>query len=1358
MDNSHDYACTPPLTNSHPNYDFLLPDISVDFPAYLGLENSIGGDVTGFEGRADELDALVLPLGQDEELESPSLGVCSELEASEKGDGIDIEETGSSSLEATNLLCGKPVRISLPQSTLTEPRSRFQGFVPPAPVSREPEALVALLEAALVETASPQQQTSEEYIELDLQDFSIYIHSELYPNELRPLHHLATRHQADTFYFDGVLSYGNTKFYLKKVAFRQLPVGNYGSTEHTVGDQIWIRSQLNEDMSKEIYYKLGSPSVEYSRFYTPFLWIANLAKHVIDYCEHLRSKDRRGSLYDFKSRFSTWILKQHSESVAFKKWYSANRGPDFRSAIVANVEYIWKEAHGIDPKITSWHRIWREIKTFDQYKPNLSASQDLSPFPGESETGTIPTSRRKSRKQPVSNTVVTTYIHTLFSHMNFGSILEIGELSPGAKSRQSVFSQNSAPVMHATVNTVKIRGPIESRDVFIESIQPGSVISTKPDSCETGTRWKSETSKHYTGEHLWFGLVRKVCQSRNGKRSFDVIWLYQPMDTPCGVMKYPWKNELFLSDNCTCHHDTANIKENQIVSTHEVEWFGGPSTSAEFFVRQTYLADHSQWITLKEEHFVCGGSAPESELYEIGDAVLVHINPEELKLETCIIEEYIEEETKKCARLRRLLHRREVDRGATNAPANEVVFSQQRIEIPPERIARRCLVRAFRPDEQIPAPYNRGGTGNAFFITHQEVHTDTGDVTFAPLTADCLGVLRQSFNPASSQAMKSQKLQGLDLFCGGGNFGRGLEEGGGIQMRWANDISSEAIHTYMANCKPNSCTPYLGSVDDLLRRAIQGDPKVPQPGEVHFISGGSPCPGFSLLTIDKTTDRQRKNQSLVASFASFIDFYRPHYGLLENVPQMVSTKKSRDSCVFSQLVCAIVGLGYQLQIMRLDAWSFGAPQSRSRVFLCFSAPGFRMPKVPEPSHSHPPNMPLHGLGIMSCGRPINIREVVPTPFKFISAGEAAGDLPDIYDSQADYCVGYPDHRLSVGFTAPTRKQIRQIPTQPFGMNFSKAWYGYMEAPPPVAWPKIGRQQQQQQQQKQAKAKKRDRVMTTSERALFPSALSRAERTTKSSRGWGRVHPHELFGTVATLCAPTDSRVGCSNHWSQPRPVTVLEVRRAQGFPDHEVLLGKPNNQYRIVGNSVARQVALALGLAIREAWFGTMLDEGMVQAEGLGLEAEGEKEPRLDVLEKDDEEIRQGGESKEKEIEGMPQESGLISVSGESTSASTPRGYEAALSTPATTTNGSSEEEGNSRKRSLLYIEMAATKKARLHGLGDGEERLGDNDGNGNGDGNVATTTITSAMTTTLEIATINGFGDDGYNTAVVLEQNQNPG
>ncbi|KAJ8121399.1 hypothetical protein ONZ43_g2136 [Nemania bipapillata] len=175
--------------------------------------------------------------------------------------------------------------------------------------------------------------------------------------------------------------------------------------------------------------------------------------------------------------------------------------------------------------------------------------------------------------------------------------------------------------------------------------------------------------------------------------------------------------------------------------------------------------------------------------------------------------------------------------------------------------------------------------------------------------------------------------------------------------------------------------------------------------------------------------------------------------------------------------------------------------------------------------------------------------------------DAIGDLPNIQDGKADYYVGYPDHRLAMGYTPIVRKQLQHIPTHPYKMNFSKAWWGAPGLP---------------------------RVMTEVERRLFPA--NGKARVAQKSKGWGRVDPNGLIGTIPTKCMPTDLRIGQISHWEQNRPISILEARRAQGFPDHEVIVGSRTDQYKVIGNSVSRHVALVLGLAIREAWLGSLMD------------------------------------------------------------------------------------------------------------------------------------------------------------------------
>jgi len=1067
-----------------------------------------------------------------------------------------ISETVSETEFAHSQHASNHMTVDLPPSTLATPRSLAVNFEPPATCVGEDRALTDLLQH--IDAAAGAD------IEIELSDFSIYVDAAAYPNQLRSLHFLATSRQGHScMYFDGVLSVEDIRYFVRKVPFRELPVGNYGSETDTVGDQIWIRSHRNErggrfrgrgnppvyHRRENIYYRLMDPSIEYSRYYEPFLWVANLGKHFVDFCQHNRDEHRPVSIYDFKSSFSNWLQATHGASPSFQKWHAKLGSCDYRASIVANVEYIWKEACSILPREAPNLDVFREIYSFKRFIPVAEL--------GENE---------------IQETVVTPYIYRCFGHMKVGTLLKPVEPSTTAGRPEDIDAPKLEPQSDVKIPGRLRRGRLRDGS----SIKPGDVISTRPDAAESGTKWKAYTASN---DQLWYALVQKISTTRRGSRVFEVIWLYHPCDTPCGAMKYPWDNELFLSNHCTCEEGKgSNIKENDVLGIHTVEWFGGPTTSAEFFVRQMYLSDDRRWVTLKKEHLVCDHSTNKSPGYRSGDTVLVSVAPGEL-LQPFIVRQCYTHDGKDWAHLQRLLRRHQFDRtGKRVARPNELtlVFKFTTVEV--SKIVGRCLVRAFAKDETIPTPYDGGGVGTAFCLTYKQIWGSTFDDTaIVPVEPGDALPFHQGFDPTKPYGLH-RRLRGLDLFCGCGNLGRGLEDGGAVDVRWANDIWDKALHTHMANARsPDAIRPFLGPVDELLRRALKGkfSRSVPSPGEVDFISGGSPCPGFSLLTNDRTTLKQVKNRSLVASFASFVDFYRPKYGVLENVVTMVP-KSGRPEDLFSQLICALVGMGYQTEIMLGRAWWYGAPQSRDRVFLYFAAPGLRLPAVPRPSHCDvgaAQAIKRLRLGTLSNDEPF----VAPTDdeaaFRIVTAKEATADLPDIGDAQVDICVPFPDHRLAGGVTNEKRPQIINIPTQPYGMSFAKAWDN-------------GRG-----------------VMTPAERDCYPYNIARVER---NSKAWTRDNPKYLFSTITTTCAWSDARVGRALHWQQQRPITLMEARRAQGMPDSEVLLGRTREQWRMVGNAVARQVAVALGLAFREAWFGSLYegDEDM-----LLLDSE-EDEPR----------------------------------------------------------------------------------------------------------------------------------------------------
>lgn len=181
------------------------------------------------------------------------------------------------------------------------------------------------------------------------------------------------------------------------------------------------------------------------------------------------------------------------------------------------------------------------------------------------------------------------------------------------------------------------------------------------------------------------------------------------------------------------------------------------------------------------------------------------------------------------------------------------------------------------------------------------------------------------------------------------------------------------------------------------------------------------------------------------------------------------------------------------------------------------------------------------------------------------------------------CISKPDHRPSRNESLMTQTRINQIPKAP-------------------------------RRQGLADSVKRDWLNQVDIDTMRRLPILAGMR----SRAWSRIHPHGLIPTVTTAVSPACRFTGRWLHWDQDRLVTIMEVRRAQGYPDEEVLVGRPANQWKIVGNSVARQVALALGVSLREACL--VNEKRRRQSKGQSITADIEEAAIQSELKDEDEE------------------------------------------------------------------------------------------------------------------------------------------
>jgi DNA (cytosine-5)-methyltransferase 1 len=162
------------------------------------------------------------------------------------------------------------------------------------------------------------------------------------------------------------------------------------------------------------------------------------------------------------------------------------------------------------------------------------------------------------------------------------------------------------------------------------------------------------------------------------------------------------------------------------------------------------------------------------------------------------------------------------------------------------QIQRKCHIR-FVPKEdvlakRIPFPYNRGGSGDFWFFSMGLIAKD------GPPDLKFLARPPKHFKEGEDFASGPilGHLAGLSLFGGGGNFDRGIEEGGAVEIRSVIEWDAAAIHTQRVNAHDvNGKRLWCGSVDDHLKATLEGKHHelIARIGDVDIILAGSPCPG-----------------------------------------------------------------------------------------------------------------------------------------------------------------------------------------------------------------------------------------------------------------------------------------------------------------------------------------------------------------------------------------------------------------------------------------------------------------------------------------------------------------------------------
>ncbi|XP_045468881.1 DNA (cytosine-5)-methyltransferase 1-like isoform X2 [Harmonia axyridis] len=453
-------------------------------------------------------------------------------------------------------------------------------------------------------------------------------------------------------------------------------------------------------------------------------------------------------------------------------------------------------------------------------------------------------------------------------------------------------------------------------------------------------------------------------------------------------------------------------------------------------------------------------------------------------------------------------------------------------------------------------------------------------------------------------------LKAMDIFAGCGGLSEGLHQSGICETKWA--IEKEAAAAEAFRCNNPKCKVFTDDCNDLLQMVMNEQDKakkigLPQKGEVELLVGGPPCQGFSGMNRFNAGQYSLFKNSLIVSYLSYCEYYRPKYFILENVRNFVSFKRS---VVLKLTLRCLLAMGYQVAFGVLQAGHYGVPQTRRRLIIMAAAPGYVLPKYPQPSHVFNKRGCHLSFVVDDTKFDNGIKWLDSAPYRTVTVRDSLSDLPEIKNGFNQLEIQYDSEplthfqRLMRGREssevvrdhickemAPlVEARITQIPTYPgadwrdlpnmvvrlnngtFTQLLKYTYRSKKQNPndPPrgVCQCAVGKS-----------CDPSDRQVNT----LIPWCLPHtADRHNHWSGLYGRLEWEGFFSTTITNPEPMGKQ-GRVLHPTQNRVVSVRECARSQGFPDKFKFYGNILDKHRQIGNAVPPPMGAAIGREIVKA-------------------------------------------------------------------------------------------------------------------------------------------------------------------------------
>lgn len=214
-------------------------------------------------------------------------------------------------------------------------------------------------------------------------------------------------------------------------------------------------------------------------------------------------------------------------------------------------------------------------------------------------------------------------------------------------------------------------------------------------------------------------------------------------------------------------------------------------------------------------------------------------------------------------------------------------------------------------------------------------------------------------------------LNVIDLFAGVGGLSYGFQQTG-CNIILANEIDPDIAYSYTKN---HINTKMINS--DISRMDIESI-FTEYKDEVDIVIGGPPCQGFSQKGSRKSIDDKRN--FLFKYFYNVVEFLKPKYFLMENVPNILTTE---NGLFINEIENLFKGTGYEINYKILNAANFGVPQHRRRAFILGKY------------KSSPPKLPEGNNNFVTAEEAIGDLE-------YLSSGEGKDKMDYLHEPKSDY--------------------------------------------------------------------------------------------------------------------------------------------------------------------------------------------------------------------------------------------------------------------------------------------------------------------------------------------------------------------